>query len=124
MLRRAGELCQTLPAEHQHIARQLARILHDALLCRGVRDQGGYTDDQLGDTVAGLEARLNTLITTPTSHADNRRLLKHLAKEQAAILTFLYQPGVDATNWRGETGIRPAVVFVYWPSGPAFRVAC
>ena len=75
-----------------------------------MRDQHGYTDQELGDTVAGLEARLNTLIMTPTSHADNQRLLKHLANEQAAILTFLYQPGIDATNWRGETGIRPAVV--------------
>ena len=110
LLRRAGELCLSLPAEHHHIPRALARILHDALLCRGVRDQGGYTDQQLGDAVAGLEARLDTLITTPAGHADTRRLLKHLANEQAAILTFLYQPGVDATNWRGETGIRPAVV--------------
>src|SRR5215210_4532908 len=40
----------------------------------------------------------------------HRRLIKHLRHERAALLSFLTIDGVDATNWRGEQGIRPAVV--------------
>ena len=40
----------------------------------------------------------------------NRRLLDHLGRERGALFTFLAQPGVQATNWRAEQAIRPAVV--------------
>ncbi len=41
---------------------------------------------------------------------ENRKLVKHLYGEREAIVTFLTHPGVEATNWRGEQAIRPAVV--------------
>ena len=34
----------------------------------------------------------------------------HLASEFGAIFTFLWDPSVDATNWRAEQAIPPAVV--------------
>jgi transposase len=34
----------------------------------------------------------------------------HLAKESGALFTCLLIDGVDATNWKGETGVRPCVV--------------
>jgi transposase len=40
----------------------------------------------------------------------NERLAKHLYKHRHQLLTFLYHPGLDATNWRAEQAIRPAVV--------------
>ena len=40
----------------------------------------------------------------------NRRLLDHLANEREQLFTFLRVPGVQATNWRAEQAIRPAVV--------------
>jgi transposase len=40
----------------------------------------------------------------------NRRLLEHLGRERGALFTFLAQPQVQATNWRAEHAIRPAVV--------------
>ncbi|MGI8937556.1 MAG: IS66 family transposase [Iamia sp.] len=46
----------------------------------------------------------------PQPHPANQRLVKHLTNERGALLTFLTVPGVDATNWRGEQAIRPAVV--------------
>ncbi len=44
-------------------------------------------------------------------HEPNRRFVAHLARELAddALFTFLEQ-GCDATNWRGEQAMRPAVV--------------
>ena len=35
---------------------------------------------------------------------------KHLANEFPAVFLFLCDPSIDATNWRAEQAIRPAVV--------------
>jgi transposase len=59
---------------------------------------------------AELEARLDRLIERAPTHEPNRRLLGHLANERENLLTFLEVPGVQATNWRAEQAIRPAVV--------------
>ena len=45
-----------------------------------------------------------------TRYPPNRRLLNHLAGEREHLFTFLRIPGVQATNWRAEHAIRPAVV--------------
>jgi hypothetical protein len=45
-----------------------------------------------------------------TRYPPNRRLLNHLAGERDHLFTFLRVPGVQATNWRAEHAIRPAVV--------------
>ena len=37
-------------------------------------------------------------------------MAKHLAKHRNQLFTFLDHPGIDATNWRAEQAIRPAVV--------------
>lgn len=111
LLRRAHELCEKLPADRHDIPQSLIGLLQDALTCRAARDVGAYHDDNhFAATVAGLEVRLNDLIGRSSQDPDVARLLKHLTKEQGAVLTFLYRPGVDATNWKAETGIRPAVV--------------
>ena len=43
-------------------------------------------------------------------HAGNERLAAHLYQHQSQLFTFLQFPGIDATNWRAEQAIRPAVV--------------
>jgi transposase len=57
-----------------------------------------------------LGAALDRLVAGRTVYPPNRRLLDHLAREREALFTFLAQPGVQATNWRAEHAIRPAVV--------------
>jgi transposase len=59
---------------------------------------------------ADLQTRLDALLAGSPTHAPNRKLLKHLANESEHLLTFLDTPGVQATNWRAEQAIRPAVV--------------
>jgi transposase len=44
-------------------------------------------------------------------HAANERLAKHLENHLEDLFTFLREPAVDATNWRAEQSIRPAVVY-------------
>ena len=43
-------------------------------------------------------------------HDECRKLVAHLATEHHALFRFLTHPGLDATNWRAEQAIRPAVV--------------
>ena len=57
-----------------------------------------------------LEARLERLLDRPYRLPENRRLAKHLNHEFDYLFTYLRYPGLEATNWRGEEAIRPAVV--------------
>ncbi|MBA3852630.1 MAG: transposase, partial [Chloroflexi bacterium] len=59
---------------------------------------------------AELEARLDKLLAGSPTHDPNRKLLGHLRNEREHLLTFLQAAGVQATNWRAEQAIRPAVV--------------
>ena len=38
------------------------------------------------------------------------RFAAHLATEFPAVFFFLWDPSLDATNWRAEQALRPAVV--------------
>jgi len=62
------------------------------------------------EELAALSDRLEELLGRNPTHRPNQRLLRHLATERDALLTFLRVPGVEATNWRAEQAIRPAVV--------------
>jgi len=37
-------------------------------------------------------------------------VLGHLRNEREHMFTFLTEPGVQATNWRAEQALRPAIV--------------
>lgn len=39
-----------------------------------------------------------------------RRFAAHLTVELPALFSFLFEPTIDATNWRAEQALRPAVV--------------
>ncbi len=60
--------------------------------------------------MADIGERIDLLAGQAHPHDENRKLVKHLFHERHALFTFLTTGGVDATNWRGEQAIRPAVV--------------
>jgi len=47
---------------------------------------------------------------TRSTMPDVRRVAAHLTTEATALLTLLRDPAIDATHWRAEHAIRPAVV--------------
>ena len=53
---------------------------------------------------------LEELVEGRFTYEPNRRLAKHLAKHSIQWFWFLIVPGTDATNYRAEQAIRPAVV--------------
>jgi hypothetical protein len=65
---------------------------------------------QLNVEIDRLQQQIDTLIARNPTHLPNKTLLAHLANEQQHLLTFLKTPGGQATNWRAEQAIRPAIV--------------
>ncbi len=57
-----------------------------------------------------LEARLDRLLATTLCHTANQRFARHLQHEQPHLFTFLYCPGIPATNNFIEAAIRLMVV--------------
>jgi hypothetical protein len=53
---------------------------------------------------------LDRLLARPYRDSANRRLAKHLSRERPYLFTFLYCPGLDATNNAAERALRPLVV--------------
>ncbi|CAN5478028.1 hypothetical protein BH23ACT9_BH23ACT9_30350 [soil metagenome] len=93
-------------AGQARIPHHLRAILLDAL---AVREQH-LTGEALDVAVAALDARIEKFCASQPTHQPNRKLVKHVANVREHLLTFLTTPGVQATNWRAEQAIRPAVV--------------
>lgn len=104
LLRRCHHLESDLPGWARSTPRIVADILHRALSARDLPEH-----ERVG-VAADLAERVELLAEQAHPHDENRKLVKHLAAESGALFTFLTRHGVDATNWRGEHAIRPAVV--------------
>jgi transposase len=75
------------------------RFRHDGMTRHGMKVMAGRLTMQMWD-----------LVRHPKTHAANERFAKFLEKHLYDLFMFLRYPGADATNWRGEQAIRPAVV--------------
>ena len=112
LIRRCREMLQTAKGRARHIPLTVKQLLQDGMALRDKRDAGQLGTTAVQAEVAALEERLDAVLAEleHTQHEGNRRLLKHLATERPAVFTYLHREGVQATNWRAEQGIRPAVV--------------
>jgi len=104
VIRRCEKLYADLPRWARSTPRLVHEILYEALEAREL----GACDR--AEVAADLAERVELLIADGDAHPENRKLLKHLANEREALFTFLTHDGIDATNWRAEGAIRPAVV--------------
>ena len=106
LLRRCQEMIDDAVAGQAKVPHALRRILKDAL---AARDQG-LEAQALAETVTELQARIEHFCQRQPTFVPNRRLVGHIAREADHLLTFLTDPGVQATNWRAEQGLRPIIV--------------
>lgn len=109
LLRRCHEEIEAAP-RWAAFPRVVRRLLLRGLDLRDRRDRGEFGPHGLRVAVGRLRADMDRLLACKPFDEQNRRLLRHLGTERAALFTFLEHPGVDATNWRAEQAIRPAVV--------------
>jgi transposase len=104
LLRRCDEMITDLPPWARGTPRRVREILTEALDARDLDEAGRAA------VIADLAESVELLHGDAHPHDANRKLVAHLYAEREALFTFLTHPGVDATNWRAEQAIRPAVV--------------
>jgi transposase len=87
------------------------QILQQALVLRDRYLAGRVSAHGLAVARGHLIERLNRQLDRPGTVTDVRRFAAHLAVEWPALFTFLFEPTlIEATNWRAEQALRPAVV--------------
>jgi transposase len=110
LLRRCQEILDTAQRGSARVPRAVQRLLQRALALGNRRDRGDLRGHGLAVAVGRLRAKMDRLLAWNPKDEANRKLLAHLRTERDALFTFLAQPGLPATNWPAEQGIRPAVV--------------
>lgn len=110
LIRRCREMAEVASAAAAEFPLAVKGLLQQALDTRDRYEQGEISPHGLCTATGQLEARMDRLLDTPYRNEANQRLAKHLRHEQPYLFTFLYCPGLDATNHRAEQAVRPAVV--------------
>jgi transposase len=104
--------CRLVAADHPHstFATDVQAILQQALAVRDRHHAGVVSAHGLAIVRGQLITRLADCLDRSRRVPDVARFARHLEREFTAIWTFLFDPTIDATNWRAEHAIRPAVV--------------
>lgn len=104
--------CRLLTADHPHSAfgADVQAILQQALAVRDRYQAGTISAHGLAVARGHLITQLEARLAQPSTVIDAQRFARHLSGEFSAIWSFLFDPSIDATNWRAEQAIRPAVV--------------
>ena len=104
--------CQQLQRKHPYSpwGPRVKAVLQAGLDVRDRCRNGELTRYRLDSLRGRLGVRLGRLIDAPPPLPDAKRFGKHLASEFPAVFLLLRDPSIDATNWRAEQAIRPALV--------------
>ena len=109
LLRRCRVLLLDYP--RQPFVAAVNALLHRALATRDAYRRGDISAHGLAVARGQYLERLGDLLErTPSRRLPIRRFQQHLVIEFDAIFSFLFEPTLDATNWRAEQALRPAVV--------------
>jgi transposase len=110
LMHRCHELLETAVAGAVRFPRAVLDAFRSALTARDRFRQDELTAHGLRVLAGRFTSTMRRLVTPVKTHAANERLAKHLENHLDDLFTFLRDPLVDATNWRAEQAIRPAVV--------------
>lgn len=108
LIRRCREIAEAHPrtAWPCHVQ----TVLQDALDVRDRAATGEISAHGAAVARGHLLSRLLDLLAAPGTVPDCYRLAAHLTTELPAVFGFLFDFTLDATNWRAEQALRPAVV--------------
>jgi transposase len=105
--------CRTLLLDHpdQRFVLAVKQLLQAALATRDGYQAGTVSVHGLAVARGHYAERLGRLLERPVRAARPIQLLQqHLIAEFAGLFSFLWDSTLDATNWRAEQALRPAVV--------------
>lgn len=111
LLRRSKELREAPPtAACAAWFESVAAVLHEALALRKRRNEATISDCGLRIAKGKIEAKMDRLLEEPDLHDESLRFAIHLLRYRDGLFLFLDRTDVDATNYRAEQAIRPAVI--------------
>jgi transposase len=101
-----------LQTDHPHalLPSRVQKVLQQALALRDRHAAGTVSNHGLAVARGHLQTRLGTILDQRSTVPAVRRFAAHLDREWAALFSFLHDPTIDATNWRAEQALRPAIV--------------
>lgn len=108
--RRCEELLETAVRGAVRLPRTVLGLIDRAYALRRAWRGHRLSGDALAEGGLGLACELERVARGHFSHEPNRRLAGHLLRHAMQWFWFLIDPTIDATNYRGEQAIRPAVV--------------
>ena len=108
LLRHCHTLRDTFP--DAALPRDVEAILRGALALRDQRHADTIPAAAFAQRRDRLFARLLQILDRPVEPLLLQRLVGHVVRQGEGIFEFLFNPAVDATNWRAEQALRPAVV--------------
>lgn len=110
LLRRCKEMAEVAVRGAVRFPRAVAALLTKGLALRDRFLAGELGERGLAIARGRLDVQFERLVFPTKTNRANERLAAFLWKHLDEVFTFLWLPGVDATNWRAEQAIRPAVV--------------
>lgn len=110
LVRRCDSLIEAAVGGALAFPRAVKDVLLEGLAIRDRFALGEITKHGMKVMAGRLAGQVWDLVRWPKQHTGNERLAKFLEKHIEELFTFLRHAGADATNWRGEQAIRPAVV--------------
>lgn len=110
LIRRCSELVQHQSPSAAAFPLAVKKLLQQGLRLRDRHAAGQVCQHGLATATGKIESRLRELLERNYRLAENQRLANHLIDEYPYLFSYLQCPGLDATNWRAEQALRPAVV--------------
>lgn len=110
LIRRCEDLVQSASTAAARFPLAVRRLLHQGLTLRDRYFQQEISVHGLKVATGRLAVSMDQLLSKTYRAGANRRLAKHLRREQPWLWTFLHCPGIDATNNAAERALRPAVI--------------
>jgi transposase len=110
LVRRCRDMTAVSTPSAARFPQEVKAILEKGLALRDRYEKRQLSRHGLWTATGRLEAELDRLLARSYRDSANRRLAKHLARERPYLFTFLYCPGLDATNNAAERALRPLVV--------------
>jgi len=110
LLTRCREMAQILSPAATLFPGTIQHLLEASLALRDRYQQGEVSEHGLRVATGRLESELDRWLERCCRNPANRRLRRHLEHERPWLFTFLYCPGLEATNHRAEQALRGMVI--------------
>jgi transposase len=110
LLRRCREMAQIASPAAASFPLAVKGLLQASLELRNRYERGEVSAHGLKTARGRVEAQLDRMLARHYRNAANRRLARHLEREQPWLFLFLHCPGLDATNHQAERAIRGMVI--------------